>query len=123
MKGNFFKKITLKPLHKPVQTTSFKSPHPQKKLEHNSKKKNFSVCLVKNIFVNLLYYSVYFCYYSWVPLHFLVLFMGIFIFYQFSNSATHQIKFDINNDGLNNKIDKLIGSQIHNGVNIDGLTH
>ena len=39
MKGTFFKKITLKPLHKPVQTTSFKSPHPQKKLEHNSKKK------------------------------------------------------------------------------------
>ena len=27
-------------------------------------------------FVNLFYYSAYFWYYLWVPLHFLVLFMG-----------------------------------------------
>ena len=28
------------------------------------------------IFANLFYYLVYFCYYSWVSLYFLVLFMG-----------------------------------------------
>ena len=35
-----------------------------------------SVRLAKIIFVNLFYYLGYFCYYSWVQLHFLVLFMG-----------------------------------------------
>ena len=33
-------------------------------------------------FANLFYYSAYFCYYLWVSLHFLVLFMGLTILFQ-----------------------------------------
>ena len=33
-------------------------------------------------FTNLFYYSAYFCYYSWDPLHFLVLFMGLTVLFQ-----------------------------------------
>ena len=32
-------------------------------------------------FVNLFYYLVYFSYYSWVPLHFLILFMSFTILF------------------------------------------
>ena len=32
--------------------------------------KLFSVCFVEIIFVNLFYYSAYFCYYLWVPLYY-----------------------------------------------------
>ena len=39
------------------------------------------VCLVKIIFVNLFYYSAYFCYYSWVLLHFLILFIGLIVLF------------------------------------------
>ena len=41
----------------------------------------FSVYLTKIIFVNLFYYSVYFCYYSWVLLHCLILFMDFLLYY------------------------------------------
>ena len=43
---------------------------------------SLSVCLVWMKFVNLFYYSAYFCYYSWVPLHFLVLFMSHTVLFQ-----------------------------------------
>ena len=36
----------------------------------------------KIIFANLFYYSDYFCCHSWVPLHFLVLFMSFTILFQ-----------------------------------------
>ena len=36
----------------------------------------------KFIFANLFYYSTYFCCYSWVPLHFLVIFMSLTILFQ-----------------------------------------
>ena len=42
----------------------------------------FSVCLVKITFVNLFYYLAYFLYYSWVSLHFLVLFMDPTVLFQ-----------------------------------------
>ena len=42
----------------------------------------FSVCLAKIIFANLFYYSAFFCYYSWAPLHFLILFMSLIILFQ-----------------------------------------
>ena len=40
------------------------------------------VCLASLFFANLFYYSAYFCYYSWVSLHFLVLFMDPIILFQ-----------------------------------------
>ena len=40
------------------------------------------VCLTKIIFANLFYYSAYFYYYLWVPLHFLVLFIGLTVPFQ-----------------------------------------
>ena len=40
------------------------------------------VCLASLFFANLFYYSAYFCYYSWVSLHFLVLFMDPTILFQ-----------------------------------------
>ena len=43
---------------------------------------SFSVRLTKIIFANLFYYSTYFCYYLWVLLHFLVLFMSLTILFQ-----------------------------------------
>ena len=45
-------------------------------------KQSFYVCLAKIIFASLFYYSAYFCYYSWTPLHFLVLFMNLTILFQ-----------------------------------------
>ena len=33
-------------------------------------------------FANLFYYLVYFCYYLWVPLHFLILFMDLIVLFQ-----------------------------------------
>ena len=41
-----------------------------------------SVILAWLNFASLFYYLAYFCYYSWVPLHFLVLFMGHTILFQ-----------------------------------------
>ena len=32
--------------------------------------------------LNKFYYSAYFCYYSWAPLHFLLLFMGPIVLFQ-----------------------------------------
>ena len=43
---------------------------------------HLSVYLVSLFFVNLFYYSAYFCYYLWVSLHFLVLFMSFIIPFQ-----------------------------------------
>ena len=43
---------------------------------------SLSICLAKIIFANLFYYSAYFYYYSWVPLHFLVLFMGLIVLFE-----------------------------------------
>ena len=40
------------------------------------------VHLTKIIFVNLFYYSAYFCYYSWSYYIFLLLFMGLIILFQ-----------------------------------------
>ena len=42
----------------------------------------FSVRLTKIISANLFYYLVYFCYYLWVLLHFLVLFINLTILFQ-----------------------------------------
>ena len=41
-----------------------------------------SVHLPKIIFTNLFYYLTYLYYYSWVPLYFLILFMGSIILFQ-----------------------------------------
>ena len=41
-----------------------------------------SVCLASLFFASLFYYSAYFYYYSWVLLHFLVLFMDPTILFQ-----------------------------------------
>ena len=43
---------------------------------------SISVRLAWIIFANLFYYSTYFCNYSWVTLHFLVLFISITILFQ-----------------------------------------
>ena len=43
---------------------------------------HLSVCLVSLFFVNLFSYSAYFCYYLWVSLHFLVLFINFIILFQ-----------------------------------------
>ena len=45
---------------------------------------NFNVRLTNIIFVNLFYYLIYFCYYLWVLLHFLVLFMSLTILFHLS---------------------------------------
>ena len=58
------------------------------------------MCLAKNIFANLFYYSTYFCYYLWVSLHFLVLFIGSTILFQitftFIYSTFSKKKFNFN---------------------------
>ena len=65
------------------------------------KKKNQTVpqCRFGMInFVNLFYYSAYFCYYSQVPLYFLVLFMGSTILFQLTFSfiySTFNEKFSV----------------------------
>ena len=46
------------------------------------KENSISVRLAWIIFSNLFYYSAYFCYYPWVTLHFLVLFIGPTILFQ-----------------------------------------
>ena len=40
------------------------------------------MCLVKIIFTKLFYYLVYFCYYSWVSLYFLILFIDLTVLFQ-----------------------------------------
>ena len=45
-------------------------------------KSTLSICLVSLFFTNLFYYLSYFCYYLWVPLHFLVLFIGLTVLFQ-----------------------------------------
>ena len=57
-------------------------------------------------FANLFYYSAYFCYYSWTPLHFLVLFMGLTVLFQLTFTFIYSI--------FNKKIfsfNKINGSQ------------
>ena len=39
-------------------------------------------CVSRKKLFSLFYCSVYFCYYSWAPLHFLVLFMGLSLLFQ-----------------------------------------
>ena len=43
------------------------------------------------IFVNLFYYSIYFCYYSWVTLHFFILFMSPTILFQLTFTFLYNI--------------------------------
>ena len=45
-------------------------------------KSSISVFLASLIFVNLFYYSTYFFYYSWISLHFLVLFISLTVLFQ-----------------------------------------
>ena len=48
--------------------------------------------------VSLFYYSTYFCYYSWVILHFLVLFMGLTVLFQLTFTfiySTFSKKFSV----------------------------
>ena len=57
-----------------------------------------SIYLTKIIFINLFYYLVYFCYYLWVSLHFLVLFIGHTILFQLTFTFIYNIfskKFSI----------------------------
>ena len=67
----------------------------------DEKKKNQTApqCLFGMInFVNLFYYSAYFCYYSWLLLYFLVLFMGSTILFQLTFTfiySTFNKKFSI----------------------------
>ena len=56
------------------------------------------VCLAKIIFVNLFYYLAYFCYYSWVSLHFLILFVGFIVLFQLTFTfiySTFSKKFSV----------------------------
>ena len=45
-------------------------------------KSRISVCLDTNEKIKLFYYLAYFCYYSWGPLHFLVLFISLAVLFQ-----------------------------------------
>ena len=45
-------------------------------------KRTLSVRLIWMKFADLFYYSTYFCYYLWVSLHFLALFMGLTVLFQ-----------------------------------------
>ena len=56
---SFFKKIKEKKINKFLEGVGFGKLY-----------------LESLFFANLFYYSAYFCYYSWVSLHFLVLFIG-----------------------------------------------
>ena len=59
---------------------------------------SLSICLAKIIFANLFYYSVYFYYYSWIPLHFFVLFMGLIVLFQLTFTfiySTFSKKFSV----------------------------
>ena len=64
-------------------------------------------CLAKIIFANLFYYSTYFYYYSWVPLHFLILFMGRTILFQ----LTFTFIYNFNKKKFN--LSKINRSQIN----------
>ena len=58
----------------------------------------FSVRLALIIFANLFYYSTYFYYCSWVPLYFLVLFMGFIVLFQLTFTfiySTFSKKFSV----------------------------
>ena len=60
--------------------------------------KRLSVYLAKIIFAKLFYYSTYFCYYLWVSLHFLVIFMGPTVLFQLTFTfiySTFSKKFSI----------------------------
>ena len=50
-----------------------------------------SVSLDTNEKWKLFYYSAYFCYYSWDPLHFLVLFMGLTVLFQLNFTFIYSI--------------------------------
>ena len=57
-----------------------------------------TVRLAKIIFVNLFHYSVYFCYYSWVSLYFLVVFMNLIVLFQLTFTfiySTFNKKFSV----------------------------
>ena len=51
------------------------------KIIYTQNKHSLSVRLAWIIFTNLFYYSAYFCYYSWVLLHFLVLLIGLIVLF------------------------------------------
>ena len=66
-----------------VNLTSY--THHKKKKKKAKKKivtKSSKRALTTLIFANLFYYSAYFYNYSWAPLHFLVLFMGLTVLFQ-----------------------------------------
>ena len=61
-------------------------------------KLELSVCLTLIIFASLFYYLAYFCYYSWVQLYFLVLFMGLTVLFLLTFTYIYSIfnkKFSI----------------------------
>ena len=49
------------------------------------------VYLVKIIFANLFYYSAYFCYYLWVLLQFLILFIGLIVLFRLTFTFIYSI--------------------------------
>ena len=64
-----------------------------------------SVHLAKFIFANLFFYSSYFCYYLWILLHFLILFIGLTILFQltfnlFTVFSTKSFQFQQNKRNL-----------------------
>ena len=64
----------------------------------NDKTMSFSVRLDVDEKTKLFYYSTYFCYYSWAPLYFLVLFIGPTILFQLTFTFIYSIfsnKFSI----------------------------
>ena len=67
-----------------------------------------NVYFAKIIFINLFYYLAYLCYYSWVLLHFLVLFMGLIVLFQLTFTFIY------------NTINKISGSQTDHSVGLVG---
>ena len=77
--------------------------HPLWTAELNRVQDGFRKCLLSVrlaliIFARLFYYSAYFYYYSWVSLHFLVLFMGLTVLFQLTFTfiySTFSKKFSV----------------------------
>ena len=73
---------------------------------HSWNKHELSVCSTWMKFANLFYYSIYFLYYSWVLLHFLVLFMDPTILFHITFTfiySTFSKKFSISVKQVNLK--------------------
>ena len=95
--GNFTVKEVVGPVHSAQDPLIDNIPHDGALLNKKRKKKKgkrkcttascnpnayFSVFLAKIIFANLFYYLAHFFYYSWLSLHFLLLFINLTVLFQ-----------------------------------------